>query len=147
MPTPFPGGCLCGGVRFEVTPPTLFCCHCHCHWCRRAHGAAFVTWLGVPESGFRVVMGEDVLRWYGSSWRSQRGFCVRCGTTMLYRSQAAPGEVHVALACVDGEIDRPPQAHVFWEAHVGWVTLGDALPRVERTSPALRKFGDIPEKP
>lgn len=85
--------------------------------------------------------------WYASSPRSDRGFCARCGTTLLDRSSAAPGEVHVALACVDGAIDRAPQAHVFWEAHVDWVTLGEPLPRIERGASALRKFGDIPEKP
>ena len=26
----FEGRCLCGAVRFAVTPPTLFVAHCHC---------------------------------------------------------------------------------------------------------------------
>jgi hypothetical protein len=48
------GGCLCGGVRFVATGDWRFCAHCHCAWCRRAHGAAFVTWFGVPSDRFAL---------------------------------------------------------------------------------------------
>src|SRR5437016_1677092 len=33
------GACLCGAVQFEVTLPTLGCCHCHCI---RTRGATVV---------------------------------------------------------------------------------------------------------
>ena len=85
------GGCQCGAVRFRVEPPTLFCCHCHCAWCRRAHGAAFVTWFGAPEAAFSLTSGADGLRWYSSSAESERGFCGACGTTLFFRSKLAPG--------------------------------------------------------
>ena len=42
----FEGRCLCGEVRFAIGAPTLFFAHCHCRWCREAHGAAFVSWVG-----------------------------------------------------------------------------------------------------
>jgi len=35
------GACLCGAVQFEVTLPTLGCCHCHCSVCRRFSGAGY----------------------------------------------------------------------------------------------------------
>jgi hypothetical protein len=141
------GGCLCGAVRFAAEPPTLFCCHCHCHWCRRAHGAAFVTWFGVSEAAFRLTSGEDALKWFASSEKSERGFCTRCGTTMFFRSTFAPGEVHVALACADDAIDRKPQAHVFHEARVFWVKLGDDLPALDREHAALAKYQALPVRP
>ena len=37
------GACLCGAVQFEVTLPTLGCCHCHCSICRRFCGAGYGT--------------------------------------------------------------------------------------------------------
>jgi hypothetical protein len=141
------GGCLCGAVRFEAGLPTLFACHCHCHWCRRAHGAAFVTWFGVRESAFALTSGSETIRWFASSEKSERGFCSRCGTTLFFRSSLAPGEVHVALACADGPIDRQPQLHIFYEAHVPWVTLADELPKYERDHPALAKYQAIPLTP
>lgn len=138
------GGCLCGAVRFEIDPPSLFCAHCHCEWCRRAHGAAFVTWLGAAEARFRVT--GDV-RWYRSSPQSERGFCPTCGTTMLFRSTAAPGEVHVARACVADPVDREPGSHVFDDARVPWITLGDALPRADRRAPGLAAYAAIRPTP
>ncbi len=141
------GGCLCGVVRFEASPPTLFCAHCHCHWCRRAHGAAFVTWFGVREGSFAITSGADVLRAFASSAQSDRGFCSRCGTTMLFRSSLAPGEVHIALACADVPIDRAPSAHIFYDAHVPWLDLRDDLPKYDRDHAALSKYQAIPREP
>ena len=51
------GSCLCGAVSFEFELPTLFAGHCHCTMCQRAHGAGFVTWVGVREDGFRITAG------------------------------------------------------------------------------------------
>jgi hypothetical protein len=147
MSSTIEGGCLCGAVRFRVEPPTLFCCHCHCAWCRRAHGSAFVTWFGVPEAAFALASGEGDLRWYHSSAESDRGFCGTCGTTLFFRSKLAPGEVHIALACADGPIDREPALHVFDEARVPWIELGDHLPRVGRDHPGIAKYQAIARAP
>ncbi len=55
MSTPtFSGACMCGAVRYRAEGPALFHCHCHCRWCRKAHGAAFVTWTGVAQRGFQL---------------------------------------------------------------------------------------------
>lgn len=114
------GGCLCGSVRFTIEFPTLWAAHCHCSMCRRAHGAAFVTWVGVPAEQFRLDAGGDVLTRFSSSPAAQRSFCSRCGSTLFFESNRWPGEVHVALANVDGPIDREPAAHVYWSARVHW---------------------------
>jgi hypothetical protein len=147
-PAEITGGCLCGAVKFEARTPALFSCHCHCAWCRRAHGAAFVTWLGVRESSFALV-GTSVtaLVWYASSEKSDRGFCRTCGTTLFFRSSLAPGEVHLALACVDQADAHPPTVHVFYESHVPWVTLGDDLPKIDRDAPGLKKYQVISRTP
>src|SRR2546428_323342 len=53
--TPVPGDWLCGAVRFEIEPPTLFCPHSHCSMCPRAHGAGYVTSIGIPYERFPLV--------------------------------------------------------------------------------------------
>jgi hypothetical protein len=141
------GGCLCGAMRFETDALSLFCVHDHCEWCRRAHGAAFVTWIGFPADAFRFVRGERELRWYGSSEKSERGFCPSCGTTLFFRSQLAPGEIHVALACVDDQAPFVPTAHIFYEAHVPWFPFSDELPKTDRDAQSLAKYQVLPRKP
>ena len=128
MTNPILGSCLCGKVRFEATPPTKWCGHCHCSMCRRAHGAAFVTWFGVADDQFQLD-GEADLRWFQSSPGAERGFCRNCGSTLFFRSQHWPGEMHVVRACVDA-LDREPTGHVFTDSHVNWVELGDNLKRL-----------------
>ena len=140
---PFDGQCLCGAVRFAITPPSLFCVHCHCRFCRAAHGAAFVTWVGAREERFAITTGEDAVRWYQSSPQSRRGFCSVCGTTMLYVSTLSPGEVHVARALIPGEIDRAPQAHVFFDHHPAWVDCRDDLPKIDSSNPKLAKYTSV----
>lgn len=122
------GACLCGATRFAFDLPSLWVAHCHCSMCRRAHGAAFVTWVGVKAAQFRWLADAD-LRWHASSPEAERGFCARCGSPIAFRSSRWPGEIHLARALIDGELDRDPQVHVFVDTQVPWVTLGDHLPR------------------
>jgi hypothetical protein len=120
------GGCLCGAVTFEVTPPTKWCAHCHCTLCRRAHGAPVVTWFGVSSENFRLVSGAE-LKWHRSSPGARRGFCQCCGSPLFFEGERWPGEVHVARASVPGPIDREPSAHVFYDVRVGWLDVHDEL--------------------
>jgi hypothetical protein len=124
------GSCLCGAVSFEVTFPTLFCGHCHCTLCRRAHGAGYVTWFGVPRAQLRLESGDDLLTRYASSDHGTRSFCARCGSTLFFESTRHPDELHVVLANMHGPIDREPQLHVFFGDRPRWTSLDDRLPRL-----------------
>jgi len=130
MPAPITshGACLCGTSRFEFELPTKWVAHCHCTLCQRAHGAAFVTWVGVAITQFRWT-ADSALRWYASSAGAQRGFCSHCGSPIAFQSVNWPGEIHLARALIDGVLDREPQVHVHTESAAPWVTLGDHLPR------------------
>lgn len=126
--TSYRGTCLCGRVRFHYRPPSLWCGHCHCTMCQRAHGAPIVTWVGVPEGQFVLDAGDD-LRWYHSSEEAERGFCRECGSTLFFRSTRWPGEMHIVRSNLEGEIDREPSGHAYWESRVSWLQPADDLPR------------------
>lgn len=96
--------------------------------CQRAHGAPLVTWVGVPEGAFKLD-AADTLRWHHSSEAAQRGFCSACGSSLLFRSSRWPGEMHIVRSNIDGDIDRAPQGHVYWDSHAPWFAFDDALPR------------------
>lgn len=125
-----PGACLCGAVRFEVDLPTRFCVHCHCSMCRRSHGAAFVTWFGVPKARFRLREGESALAVYRSSDHGTRSFCSRCGSSLFCALDHDPDTIDITLASMLGPIDRSPEAHVFFDTHVGWIEFLDQLPKM-----------------
>lgn len=121
------GGCFCGAVQFRLDLPSKWCAHCHCSMCRHIHGAGYVTWVGFEDSHFHLDLGDEDLAWYQSSEQAQRGFCRHCGSSMLFKSERWAGEIHVALACIVGPIDRLPQAHAFYDTHVDWMPLDDSL--------------------
>ncbi len=123
------GSCLCGSVRVEARLPSKWVAHCHCTYCRRAHGAAFVTWAGFQTADVTVHDPESRLHWYESSPGAKRGSCGRCGSPMLFTSARWPGEMHVARALLDDALDKKPSIHVFYDTHVGWLELNDGLPR------------------
>lgn len=115
------GECSCGGVRFSVDFPTLWCAHCHCGMCRRAHGAGFVTWVGVAQERFHLLAGDALLRRYHSSPEATRSFCGRCGSPMFFESTRWPGEVHVALAHFTSPLDREPDKNAFAADRAHWI--------------------------
>lgn len=123
------GTCLCGAIRFQAALPTKWVAHCHCTYCRRAHGAPFVTWAGFPSQAFALAPGSSEPAWYESSPGARRAHCPRCGTPMFFESTRWPGEMHVARALIEGALDREPAAHVFYETHVAWLEVKDDLPR------------------
>lgn len=139
------GSCLCGAVAFEADLPTLFLCHCHCRWCRLAHGAPFVTWAGVPSTAIRFPGAQPV--WRRSSVRSERASCPTCGTPLFFRSQSSPGEIHIAAATIRSGLDREPSAHLFVEQKLPWLRLGDDLPHISGDDPRLGSYAGDPGRP
>ena len=121
------GSCLCGGIRFELDLPSKWCAHCHCSMCRKEHGAGYVTWAGFESEKFHLLEGEGLLNWYASSSPAQRGFCTACGSSLFFRSERWPGEIHVAIGSLDDPMDRTPEAHVFHDTRVDWMAIDDAL--------------------
>jgi hypothetical protein len=123
------GSCLCGAVRFAVELPVLFCGHCHCSMCRRAHGAGYVTWIGAARERFSFLGGEERLTRYRSSEHGTRSFCRTCGSTLFCELTTRPGVIDIVLANLDATSDIVPQAHVYFDDRAEWVRVGDDLPR------------------
>lgn len=123
------GSCLCGAVRFEVTLPPKWCANCHCSMCRRAHSAAYVTWVGLVESAFRVTAGEDRIVRHASSPDARRAFCGTCGSPLTFEGKRWAGEVHVARACLPDALALTPKGHSYWSDRAPWIEIHDDLPR------------------
>src|SRR5256885_11925437 len=80
------GGCLCGGVRYQVSGAVSNPCFCHCASCRKAAGAPMVPWGTFARTSFRLTRGA--LAEYRSSPGVTRGFCAVCGTSLTYHNRS-----------------------------------------------------------
>jgi len=125
------GSCFCGAIGFTARLPSKWCAHCHCSMCRKSHGAGYVTWVGFEAGQVSITRGADQLNWFDSSPGAQRGFCKTCGSRLFFRSERWAGALHIALGCMDGDIDRRPQANVFFDTHVDWMPIDATLKRVD----------------
>jgi hypothetical protein len=88
-----------------------------------------VTWVGAAQSKVTIDDRDGLLNWYASSEGAERGFCSRCGSSLFFRSQTWPGELHMARANFTDPLDREPQVHAYYDTHAEWVTVADELPR------------------
>ena len=111
--------------------PSKWCSHCHCSMCRKEHGAGYVTWVGFEAQQVTFDPITKHLQWYESSPGADRGFCKHCGSSLFFRSQQWPGELHVALGCINEKIDRDPSGNVFFDNHVDWMPIDKSLKQVD----------------
>ena len=74
------GGCLCGGVRYEINGKLENAGNCHCSMCRKNSGSAFVAAAQVAAKDFKWTKGESLLGSYTSSPGAKRMFCKNCGS-------------------------------------------------------------------
>ncbi|MFQ6018380.1 MAG: GFA family protein [Kiloniellaceae bacterium] len=120
------GGCLCGRIRYRVTGPIESVVHCHCGMCRRATGAAVVTWITVPVARFAITKGEPAT--YRSSDHGRRSYCPSCGAQIAFNSTHAPDDVDVTLGTLDHPEDHPADRHVWTSSRLPWLELDPDLP-------------------
>ncbi len=125
--TSLTGGCLCGAVRYEAGWPPNWSAHCHCSDCRHATGAAFATYAGIRNDGFRWSKGTPTT--YRSSPGVVRSFCGVCGTPLAYKGDRWPDETHIFAATLDDPTRAKPQAHIYTSQQLPWIHLADGLPR------------------
>ncbi len=133
------GSCLCGDVVWEASGKLERMSHCHCSMCRKAHGAAFATY--VAAEGFRSVRGAESVRRYESSPGFFRSFCGRCGSVVPVGS--AQGRVFMPVGPLDGDPGARPVAHMFAASKAPWHDISDDLPRFDAMPPGY----DPPEIP
>lgn len=130
------GGCLCGGVRYEVNGPLEDIQLCHCSLCRRAQGSAFAANIPVDEARLRMISGEDLLTRFESSPGKLRIFCGRCGSPLMSQAAAKPGVVRLRAGTLDAPTGARLGFHIFADSHADWWALDDELPRFAERPPA-----------
>lgn len=121
------GRCLCGAVRFELSPPLRQVIVCHCRQCARWTGYAAAATAVAPEK-FTLLSGAEDLRWYSSSSHAQRGFCAVCGSSLFWRP--ADGS---RLSVLAGSLEPPTNlgisAHIFVGAKSDYYDIKDETPQ------------------
>ena len=140
------GQCLCGKVQVEIGIPAFWAWHDHSRGARRAHGAAYATYVGCWKSRFRFARGEKLLtRFTDEASGDTRAFCSRCGTPILYARGKGGKMINIPRALFDGRTGREPLYHIGIGDTPEWAYRQEKLkplkgyPGVMWTGPSRRK--------
>jgi hypothetical protein len=125
---PASGQCLCGKVGFEIDVPARWAWHDHSPASRRAHGAAYATYVGSWRKRFRITKGKDAIaRYEDKATKTARSFCRHCGTPLAYERARSPHMVNIPRALFSGRTGRQPLYHIAIEELQEWAYTGEPL--------------------
>jgi hypothetical protein len=122
------GRCLCGRVQFEIDVPARWAWHDHSPVSRRAHGAAYATYVGSWRKRFRLTKGKtSIKRYEDKPTNTVRSFCTNCGTPLIYERARSPHMVNIPRALFAGRTGRQPLYHIAIEELRDWAYAGAPL--------------------
>jgi hypothetical protein len=128
------GSCLCSGVRYEIDGPVGDMTNCHCGMCRKAHGAAYATFVTARGRDFRYVRGDELVETFRSSPELERVFCRVCGSTLVVVEQETDG-VFVAAGTLDDDPGIRLESHIFVGSKAPWIDIHDDKPAFDEYPP------------
>ncbi len=139
---PLTGGCDCRHVRYRLARAPLFVNCCHCRWCQRASGSAFVINAMVESNEVQLTAGDPVMvHTPSASGRGQNvARCPHCHVALWsHYAGAGPRVKFLRVGTLDEPDHLPPDIHIFTTTKQPWVILPDGVPAV----PAYYERADV----
>ena len=130
MKLPAMGGCTCKTVRYSLTEKPLFTHCCHCRWCQRETGSAFVL-NAMIESIFVDHLGIAPVteRIPSESGRGQLvARCPSCKVAVWSHYSMGDTLSFIRVGTLDNPDACPPDVHIFTQSKQPWVSLDDGKP-------------------
>jgi hypothetical protein len=133
---PLTGGCLCGGVRFEVDEPPISAGYCHCTRCQRRTGTAASVQARIVPGSLRIVSGEELVRAFEPEDGFPKEFCSACGSALWSRNPDNPDALIVRMGAFDEDPGVRPSYRQYVAYAAQWEPIpDDGLPRFPERRP------------
>lgn len=132
----FDGGCTCGAVRYRLTSRPLFVHCCHCTWCQRETGSAFVLNALIESDRVELLQGNpQMVMTPSESGEGQKVFrCPQCQVAVWSNYATAVGDLmrFVRAGTLDEPGRLPPDIHIFTASTPDWLKLPPGIPVKEQ---------------
>lgn len=119
------GGCSCGAMRYRMTTPPLIVHCCHCSWCQRETGSAFVINAVIESDRLMVDGTPDYVLTPSESGKGQE--VARCPTCRValwsHYASSRRRSAFVRVGTLDNPAMCPPDVHIFTSSKLPWVIL------------------------
>ncbi|HET9679901.1 MAG TPA: GFA family protein [Gammaproteobacteria bacterium] len=136
----YEGGCTCRNVRYRLKSEPMFVHCCHCRWCQRETGSAFVLNALIETDRVELLEGEvEIIDTPSNSGAGQKiARCPKCKVAVWSNySGAGPNISFIRIGTLD-EPDRfPPDIHIYTASKQPWMVFpSDAMvmPEYYKTS-------------
>ena len=114
------GSCICGDVSFEVADDFMAFKLCHCDYCQKSSGSAFIANAFASPGQLRWRRGNDLISSYNvPDSLVRRVFCRRCGTTLPFVSQNGQFLV-VPVGVLSKQPSLQPTEIKSWDERMPW---------------------------
>jgi hypothetical protein len=119
------GGCLCGGVRYDVELPFSDANYCHCSRCRKHSGAEASVQARAPREQFTLISGKELIRVYEPDDGAVRAFCSVCGSSLFGRRWPEGDEIAIRMGTLDDDPEIRPEFRTVVDDRAPWAELPD----------------------
>jgi hypothetical protein len=136
----FEGGCTCRAVRYRMKSRPLFVNCCHCTWCQRETGSAFVINAVIEADRVELLNGEPecVVTPSNSGTGQKIWRCPTCRIAVWSNYGGGGDRVRfVRVGTLDEPGRLPPDIHIFTSTKLPWVVIPPG-------ARAVPEFYDIP---
>lgn len=130
---PMEGGCPCRHVRYRMAAPPLFVHCCHCTWCQRETGSAFVINALIEADRIEILRGEvEIIDTPSASGKGQMIHRCPVCRVAVWSNYAGSGDTirFLRVGTLDDPDRIPPDIHIFTSSKLPWVTLPANVPAV-----------------
>ncbi len=136
------GGCTCGKVRYRLKSDPMIVHCCHCTWCQRETGSAFVV-NAIIETSEVELTGEAPVMVMTPSESGKGQPIARCPDCQVavwsHYPNAGELAAFVRVGTLDDKTALAPDVHIFTASKVPWLELTDGKPVFDQFYPDPRE--------
>lgn len=124
------GRCTCGRLSYRLTAAPMIVHCCHCSWCQRESGSAFVINAVVETAALEVTGEPELVDTPSASGAGQAiARCPACHVALWsHYPSAGPRAAFVRVGTLAAPDACPPDVHIFTSTRQGWVVLPEGAP-------------------
>jgi len=127
----YEGACTCGAVQYRLNDRPLVVHCCHCTWCQRETGSAFVINALIESDRLEVSQGKvEKIDTPSASGKGQ--VIVRCAACHVsvwsHYATLRDSMSFVRVGTLDNPDHLPPDVHIFTSTKLPWVKLPEGTP-------------------
>ena len=121
--------CLCGGIRIDVKGKLRYVSNCHCSQCMRTHGN-YAAYTSCKEENIKF-LNKKTLKWYKSSRKAKRGFCNKCGASILFK-RINTKYISISAGIFNNPTGLTTKMNIFTKGKLDYYSLNNKLPKYYR---------------